>query len=146
MLLKRELNMKKFLFILFLLVPVLANAQTNNCNNSQARINVVVDISTATTTRLVNNTGIRPITVCSITLTIIGTATANTLIFKTGTGATCGTGTSSISGSYTGPATAGVALVLSSLLPFGQLVAADSLCLTTSQAGVVAGNLVYTFN
>ena len=137
--------MKKLIF-LFLLIPTLAQAQTNQCNNPAARINVVVDISTATTTRLINNADVRSVTICSITLTVIGTATANTLIFKTGTGTTCQTGTSTISGTYTGPATAGVALVFAFIQPFGKLVDGDSFCVTTSQAGVVAGNLVYAFN
>lgn len=142
-------NLVKRTLILALLIlgfAQLASAQTNQCNNPQAVINVVVNISTATDTRLVNNPGDRPITVCGFTITIVGTATANTLVFKTGTGATCGTGTSTISGPYTGAATAGVITVLQPLFPFGLLVKGDSLCATTSQTGVVAGNLVYAYN
>jgi hypothetical protein len=140
--------MKKILLVILLsLLPSLVFAQTNNCNNPQARINTVVNISTATTTRLINNTTTqRPIVVCNFTLTVVGTATANTLTFITGTGATCGTGTSTISGPYTGAATAGVVIALTQIMPFGVLVTGDSLCLTTSQAGVVAGNLVYILN
>lgn len=135
---------KRILLVLALLsVPGIANAQFSNCNNPSAVINVSVSVSTATTTLIVTGTSTRAVQICSVNLVIVGTATANTLVFKSGTGATCGTGTTILTGPFTGAATAGVPLVLAPNAPFGLLVTGDSLCLTTTQAGVVAGNLVY---
>lgn len=114
-----------------------------NCDQS-----VAVNISTATTTRLVTNdaTSDSPtkIRVCSLNLTVIGTATANTLIFSYGTGATCGTGNVILSGPFTSDAVAGVMKLLNLTFPFKPVPIGNSLCAATTQAGVIAGTLVYS--
>lgn len=127
-------------------VSIPTHAQVPNnilCNQS-----VAVSFSSATTTRLVNNasTSDSPtrIFVCRLHLTVIGTATANTITFNYGTGATCGTGTTALSGPFTGDSTAGVMKVLSLDTPFQPVPVGNSLCATTTQAGVIAGTMVYS--
>jgi hypothetical protein len=134
------------LLVLFLLAPTYSYAQTNPCNQQNLIDSVAVNISTATTTRLVQNDATADnttrIQVCSFTLTIVGTATANTLKYQYGTGATCGTGTTDLTGPLTGAATAGVPLVVRvDSPPFKPVPKINNLCAITSQAGVIAGVL-----
>lgn len=123
-------------------VPQAQTSRPINCSKS-----VVVNISTATTTRLITNDATTDssasINICSVNLTLVGTATANQITFQYGTGATCGTGTTALSGPFTTDATAGVMKPLTMMYPFAPVPVNKSLCVLTSQAGVVAGSISY---
>jgi hypothetical protein len=136
------------LFLLVLFTQSSIQIQSQNLNNVICNNSATVNISTATTTRLVDNTANADsptrIYVCSANLTVIGTATANTVKFQYGTGSTCGTGTADLSGPFTGAATAGVPLALVLNYPFKPVPVGNSLCAVTTQAGVVSGTVVYS--
>ncbi len=57
-----------------------------------------INVTTATTTQIVGLVAGQTIQVCSFDISAGGTA--QTVIFKSGTGAACGTGTASLSGTY----------------------------------------------
>lgn len=119
------------------------NQLANQCDRS-----AVISISTATTTSIIDNTATADnptrIYACEVNLTVIGTATANQITFEYGTGSTCGTGTTVLTGPFTSDATAGVMKVLNLHLPFKPVPVGQRLCILTSQAGVVAGSITYS--
>lgn len=75
---------------------------------------VAINITTATTTSLVAISGSTLIYVCGISMTISEVITTpNTIQFEYGTGATCGTGTTVLTGKYgDGGVTAGIPIVV----------------------------------
>lgn len=80
-------------------------AATNDpCFSNTPKQSVAVNISTATTTQLVALSGQQTIYVCGFVLSMTGTTAANTVTFEYGTGATCGTGTTVL----TGPISSGI--------------------------------------
>ena len=106
---------------------------------AQPSTTVAINVSTATTTRLVALSGS---TVTYVThLNVIAGGTGN-ITFVYGTGATCGTGTTSLSGAYNLTAQAGLAagggLGAVMMVPAGQ-----SLCVTTSAAVQMSGFVSY---
>lgn len=74
---------------------------TDPCQSSAiAKQSVVINISTATTTSLVAISGTTSIYVCGFAVTFGSTVTADTIQFEYGTGATCGTGTTVLTGAF----------------------------------------------
>ena len=142
--------MKKILLILALtLIPKITYAQSNTiCANANNLQFFPISINTATTTRIANN-GVNPqraIVPCTLSLTIIGAAAPQGLAFISGTGATCGTGTSNITGLMSGPGAAtDTAFWHMPLFPFGKLKTGDSFCVVTSTVQQVSGILTYVF-
>lgn len=112
---------KLLALLLFLALPALAAAQivlpasgaaVDPCTTSQ-KIVVPVNISTATTTQLIALSAGKAVYVCSALVTIAGSATtAGAIQFEYGTGASCGTGTTVITGAFIGSLTPGTPTVL----------------------------------
>lgn len=72
---------------------------TDVCQNpTVAKTHALVNISTATTTQLVALSGVTVVYVCNFTASVVGTTP--TVLFETGTGSACGTGTASITGTF----------------------------------------------
>jgi hypothetical protein len=114
--------MRKWLLLLALFIlPTLTAAQitlpaaasiADPCSTSQ-KIVIPINIATATTTQLLALSAGKAIYVCSGLLTIAGSATtAGSIVFEYGTGASCGTGTTVITGAMVGTTTAGSPTVL----------------------------------
>lgn len=106
-----------------------------------------INPTTATTTQIVALVAGQTIRVCSYSISFVGSATANTLIFKSGTGTACGTGTASLSPTFQGPTTTGEGLSISQGSGLGVLFNAGSgnaLCATTSAATNVGVFVTYT--
>lgn len=137
------------LFAFVVALPCIASAQitlpaaasiADPCSTSQ-KIVIPVNIVTATTTQLLALSAGKAIYVCSGLLTIAGsTTTAGSIVFEYGTGASCATGTTAITGAFTGVNTSGTPLVLSihggSGTAFGT-IAGQALCALT--AGTTVG-------
>lgn len=81
---------------------------------SAAKSSAVINITTATTTSLVAISGTTSIYVCGVSMTVSEVITTpNTILFEYGTGATCGTGTTPLTGKYgDGGVTAGIPIVV----------------------------------
>lgn len=74
---------------------------TDPCQTSAiTKQSVVINITTATTTSLVAISGNTQIFVCGFAITFGSTVTADTIQFEYGTGATCGTGTTVLTGAF----------------------------------------------
>lgn len=84
------------------LVGQLASTVLDPCQSAGVtKSSVAINISTATTTQLVAISGTTAIYVCNFSLTISQViTTANTLLFEYGTGSTCGTGTTVLTGLF----------------------------------------------
>lgn len=133
-----------------LLFPVLNKGQaTNNgipnfttgidpCQSTgYVKSSVAVSIASATTTQVVALSGSKIVYVCMWTLTINSSATtASSVVFEYGTGASCGTGTTTLTGAMgTENAAAGAGMLLVNG-PFSgsafQTPAGNALCLLTA--------------
>lgn len=94
--------MKRVIFALalLLLIPSLAKAQADPClSPGVTKRSVAVNITSATTTQLVALVASRSVYVCGAILTIAPSATsADTATFEYGTGSSCGTGTTALTG------------------------------------------------
>lgn len=107
---------KWFLLLALLALPAFAAAQTtlpvlasqaDPCTTSQ-KIVIPINIVTATTTQLLALSAGKAIYVCSSVFVIAGSATtAGSILFEYGTGASCGTGTTALTGAMAGSTTAG---------------------------------------
>jgi hypothetical protein len=137
-----------------LLTPAVSHAQQNvywflagyaatadPCQNPFTTKNsVAVNISSATTTRLVALSTGKVVYVCNLSATVVGTSP--TALLEYGTGATCGTGTTSISGTFA-PVT-GTLVKLEGQTSQVQTIASNSLCLVSGGTGPsIQGYLVY---
>lgn len=117
-----------------------ARAGANSVNVAQGSATVAVNVSTATTTQLVALSGSTQIYVTG--LAVIAGGTGNiTLVY--GTGSSCGTGTTSLSGAIPLIANAGFTLG-SGLGPVLVVPAGQALCITTSAAVQMSGFVTYT--
>lgn len=135
-------SMLSRLTLLFvLLFASTASAQNAVCNNAVLLQSVAVSISSATTTRVVLNTDTEKATyICGINVTMVGAATAQTVLVQYGTGATCGTGTTNLTGAFTASTVVGSSTVIST--PPGSFKAtpvANSTCLATTTGDAVRG-------
>lgn len=92
----------------------------------------IFNIATATTTQLVATSGSTIIYVCGFSSTMVGTIVADTLLLETGTGATCGTGTSIKTGTYNSGVLTGGAVSVSQNVPLKPSAAGDGLCIVTT--------------
>jgi hypothetical protein len=111
--------------------------------NWQCTQSVAVNITTATTTQIVALSGSTVIRVCGYMLTQ-GNVTADNVTFEYGTGASCGTGTTVITGPLALPATVGA--VIAQTAGSGSLfrgASANALCILTSAAGTVTGYVTF---
>ena len=132
--------MKKLfaLFALWFAVATPAAAQTGGV--ATATTSIAIAISSATTTLLVTNTNAnRQIWVTAAD--VISSGTGN-IQFVYGTGATCGTGQTNVTGNY--PLTAQVGFTKGS--GFGAvwiIPAGKSLCVVTDASVTYAGSLAY---
>jgi len=105
-----------------------------------------VNVSTATTTLIVTGVSGRHVRICSLNLV---TAAANNVALISGTGATCGTGTTGMSGGTT--AATGWNFAANSGVTQGSGLGAvnqtnatgDSVCIVTSAATQLSGRLAY---
>lgn len=106
-----------------------------------------VSMTSATTTLMVTGVSGRHVRICSVNLV---TAIANNVAMISGTGATCGTGTTGVAGGTTAAngwnfAANGGLTVGSGLGTVMQTTATgDSICIITSAAGPLAGTIAYT--
>lgn len=106
-----------------------------------------VNFTTATTTQIVALVAAKSVRVCSYLISFVGSATANSFIFKSGTGTNCGTATASISPTIWGPTATGPGLAIAHGSGVGQLFTAgtaNALCGTTSAATTVGVWVSYT--
>lgn len=105
-----------------------------------------VSMTSATTTLMVTGVSGRHVRICALHLV---TAIANNVAIISGTGATCGTGTAGISGGTT--AANGYNFAANGGLTIGSgfgevmrtVATGDSVCIITSAAGPLAGNIAY---
>lgn len=144
-----KLYTKSILILALLAIPKLTYAQASNiCENSSNLRNVSININSGTTTRLVDNSTSpnRFIVICGLNLTIIGAAAPQTLTFNSGQGATCGTANTPLTGPMSGPGVAtDTAFWVIPPFMIGKIKNGDSLCVTTTTAQVIAGNLTFVF-
>lgn len=117
------------------LLKAVTNAAVTPLNNTSVAINV----STATTTQLVALSGTTLIYVTSYD--VIAGGTGN-ITFVYGTGASCGTGTTSLTGAYPLTAQAGIAKG-SGIGTILRVPAGNALCVTTSAAVQMSGSVSY---
>lgn len=98
-------------------------------------------VATATTVKLVATNGLAAIHICSYSVSVGGAAVAAaTNLFISGTGATCGTGTSNLWALRTGTTTAQQFSMIAANGQIFQNVNGDDLCYT--DAGTTAGSIV----
>lgn len=117
-----------------------ARAGANSVNVAQGSATVAVNVSTATTTQLVALSGSTQIYVTGLAVVAGGTGNI-TLVY--GTGSSCGTGTTSLSGAI--PLIANAGFTLGSGLGAVLVVpAGQALCITTSAAVQMSGFVTYT--
>jgi hypothetical protein len=117
-----------------------ANSAGNLTGLIQASASAAINVSTATTTQLVALSGSTKIYVTSFD--VISGGTGN-ITFVYGTGASCGTGTTSLTGAYNLTAQAGIAKG-NGLGPVLVVPAGNALCVTTSAAVQMSGSVAYT--
>lgn len=115
------------------LLKAITNLGATPLNNSSVAINV----STATTTQLVAISGTTVIYVTSFD--VIAGGTGN-ITFVYGTGASCGTGTTSLTGAYPLTAQAGISKG-SGIGTVLKVPAGNALCVTTSAAVQMSGSV-----
>ena len=138
---------KIVLVLAFLSLAVPSFAQINRNSNFYCDRSASISISTGTTTQIItnDNTADNPtkINICNYGLTIVGTATAQAVTFEYGTGTTCGTGTTVLSGPLTGIGSTATSLFLFASYPFKAIPVINNLCILTTQTGVVSGHISY---
>ena len=122
-------------------------AAVDPCFSNTPKSNVSVSITTATTTQLVALSGTTSIYICGFTGTVNSATTATTLQFEYGTGASCGTGTTVLTGAMnTGGSTAAGSVVISFADPGStfKTAAGNALCVVTTGTTInVQGVLTY---
>lgn len=102
------------------------------CVSSATKSSVPINISSATTTQLVALSGSLVIYVCGFVLTSTGVTTATTALFEYGTGASCGTGTTALTGTMgQSLLTSAIVTVASGATQF-KSAAANALCLLSA--------------
>jgi len=116
----------------------LANIGDPCANPNVAKSSVAISISSATTTQLVALSGTTHVYVCGFAFTLAGTTP--TLAFEYGTGTTCGTGTTALTGAFS---------AAQSVYPPGYTVmtapSGNALCAVTTGTGtpLMEGVLTY---
>lgn len=108
--------------------------------------NVAISVNSATTTQLVALDANKSIFVCAFHVNSIGAATAPTAKFVYGSGASCGTGTTNLTGVMSGSATAGVPYDIFQGNGLGSILAVPkgkALCITTTTTQQQSGFVSY---
>jgi hypothetical protein len=117
------------------------------CNVYQRQSAPIKSSTAATTSILTAPSSIYPTYICNVFAEDAGNVTtANTTTFKYGTGATCGTGTTNLTGPITGTLTAGTPSFIGPQDSAGTdwvLPAGQNLCDTTTQAITEDGWITY---
>ena len=111
-----------------------------------ASSSVAVNITSAATTQLVALAAGQSVYVTGASLIAVGNATPVTAKFVYGTGSNCGTGTTDLTGAFTGSSTAGnsVPFMLSqALTAWFRTAAGTALCLTTTGTAGLQGVVSY---
>lgn len=96
--------MRKFLILAFLALALgsaRADLLADPCNTNTLKSSVVINVASATTTQLVALVAGQKIYVCSFVFTA-AVGTAATYQFEYGTGSSCGTGTTVLTGAMVG--------------------------------------------
>lgn len=149
--------MKSLFKILGLVIFLLSTASFGQGTNlvrdpcqtfNATKQSTIINITAATTTQLVALSGTTSIYVCGFTITVSQVAvTPNTIKFVYGTGASCGTGTTNLTGLFgDGGITATLPLVITGfgssiiIAPSGQ-----ALCATTAIGGSASFQGVLTY-
>lgn len=116
--------------------PTNALVAIDPCQTSAiVKQSVAVNISSATTTQVVALSAGKQVFVCGYSITVLGLiTTAGSVQFEYGTGSSCGTGTTVLTGTMQGQAVAGQTLLL---VPSGggtifSTIASNALCLVTT--------------
>ena len=126
--------------VLAVLAPSLASAE-----NYQASKSAPINTSTAVTTQLVPAVNGQGIYVTSFNFVM---AASQTVQFEYGSGATCGTGTTILTGAYAAGALAELAISSGSgvglILAVPAAATGNALCMVTSAATQVSGSVSYT--
>ncbi len=125
-----------FAFLLFTF-PAFAQSVANNPPSTQA--SVAINISTATTTKLI--TGITSRWVYITSFNVISGGTGNIQLVY-GTGSTCGTGQVALTGAYNLTAQAGL-VVGSGTAPVLVVPTGNDVCVITSAAVQMSGSIAY---
>ena len=128
------------LAVLFLFAGT-AQAQQSVCLNATLIQSIAISITSPASTRIVLNTDTEKQTyICGINLTMVGAATANTVLVQYGTGASCQTGTTTLTGAFTASTAVGSSTVLA-LSPsiMKPTPAGFSTCLLTTTVDAVKG-------
>lgn len=136
--------MKKFILLIVFVLGLSSTGfaqSTNPCTNADNIQSVAITIASGTTTRIINSTDAEKKTIiCGIALTLVGAATANTVVVEYGTGATCGTGLVALTGGHSASTVVGSSTIL--IIPpfsFKSIPAGNSTCLLTTTADAVKG-------
>ena len=117
----------------FLPTAAHADATGDPClNPALAKSTVVVNVATATTTQLVTLQAGQTIYVCSFVLDFSGT----NYTFEYGTGTTCGTGTTAMSGGFTSALEEGGFTLF-------HTASGNAMCVVTTGTVALAGIVVY---
>lgn len=123
---------------------VIYNGLADPCSAAWvAKQSVAVNISTATTTQLVALTANQSVYACGFYSTVLGT-TSPSLLFVTGTGSACGTGTASLTGTMVPTTAAAVQVNIGGDATKFKGAVGGAVCLTTGgTAPNVQGLFVY---
>lgn len=114
--------------------------QTDPCQNTQVmKSSVVINVSSATTTQLVALSGSTVVYACGFS--VVATGTTPTVQFEYGTGASCGTGTTTLTGAYA--PTAGSPLSYSNGGTIFKTPAGNALCVVTGGTPNAQGVLTF---
>ena len=125
----------------YTLRPPVTNAVDISCDSS-----VVIAQASATTTELVALDAAKRIYVCGFVVNQVGAATAPTFRFVSGTGASCGTGTTNKTGVFSGDVGVGTATTVAHGNGKGLLFAGalgEAICITSTTTQAQAGVLTY---
>jgi len=127
--------LQRTLVVAALLLPIAAHAQPYT---PQAIQSVPISVSTATTTNLIAGQTGQSIYVYSWDIV---TTLANNVTLEYGTGATCGTGTTVLTGAY--PLAANGVLTVGSFGTVFTIPRGNSLCIITSASTQASGHVSY---
>jgi hypothetical protein len=122
------------------------NAVPNPCLSAGVSIkSAIFNITTATTTQLIAGSGTTSIYPCGFSLSMIATVAADTILFESGTGGTCGTATVVATGTYSSGILANGAVVITHPLPLTPAAPGAGFCaITTVGTGPsIAGTVTY---
>ena len=110
----------------------LPTASLDPCATNTAKKQAGAAITTATTTALVVGSGTTNVYVCSILMTNVSSATANTVTFEQGSGATCGTGTATIGATLTFSTGQAVVPMAGAVSLLNTTTAGNGICVVTT--------------